>query len=132
MQKGAVARGRHCLTWMEKIITKLEEKKDLAPSDERKINRFKELPKEHDHEFEQSHIKVLDFIEAEEKATLDSKQTVFDEHVDRVSGITERLEQLENLVGTIAPVMPHASDKDDGRPEVRQNTDTEHLWYTTP
>ena len=39
--------------------------------------------------------------------------------MDRVTEIIERLEQLEDLVETIEPVMSHASDKGDGRAEVR-------------
>ena len=32
-----------------------------------------------------------------------------------------------DLVGTTEPVMPHASDKGDGRPEVRSISEAEHL-----
>ena len=44
-----------------------------------------------------------------------------------VSDIIERLEKLEDLVGTTEPVMPHASDKGDSRPQVRSITAAEHL-----
>ena len=39
----------------------------------------------------------------------------------------ERLEQLEDLLGTTVPVMPHTFDKGDGRPEVRLIIEEEHL-----
>ena len=81
-----------CLTWMEKDISKLEEKEELTPSDGKKIRRLKELAKEHDREFEERHVEVLNFIEAEDTATLESEEAVFDEHVDRVTEIIERLD----------------------------------------
>ena len=59
--------------------------------DLRKIKRLKELAKEHDHEFKQRHIEVLNFIKAEDKAALDSVEAVLDEHVNRVSEIIKRL-----------------------------------------
>ena len=58
---------------------------------------------------------------------MDSKEAFFDEHVNHFSDIIERLEHLEDLVVTTEPVMPHASDKGDGRPEVRLVTEVEHL-----
>ena len=80
------------LTRMEKYIGKLEEKEELTPSDEKKIRRLTELAKEHDHEFEGRHLEVLNFIEAEDTAALESEEAVFDEHVDRVMEFIERLE----------------------------------------
>ena len=85
------------------------------------------MAKEHDSDFEQLHVEVLNFIEAEDKTALDSGEAIFDEHVDRVSGIIERLEQLDDLIVTTEPVMPHASDKGDGRPGVKSITEAEHL-----
>ena len=88
---------------------------------------MKELAKEHDRDFEQHRVEVLNFIEAEHKAALDLEEAVFDEYVKRVLDIIKQLEQLENLVATTEPVMPHASDKGDGRPEVRLIIEVEHL-----
>ena len=67
------------LTWMQKDIGKLEE---------RKIKHLKELVKEHNDDFEH-HVAALNSIKAEDKAALDSEETVFDEHVDRVLEIIE-------------------------------------------
>ena len=119
------------LTQMEKDIGKLEEKEGLTPSDKRKIKHFKEQAMEHDRDFEQCHLEVLNFIEAEDKAALDSEEAIFDEHMDRVTEIIEQLEQLEHLVGTTKPVMPHASDKGDGtcRPVFRSITEAKHLSW---
>ena len=47
--------------------------------------------------------------------------------MDLVTEIINRLEQLEDLVGTTEPVMPHTSDKGHGRPEVRSISEAEHL-----
>ena len=99
------------LTWMKKDITKLEEKEGLTPSDLRKIKRLKELAKEHDHEFEQHHIEVLNFIQADDTPALDSEEIVFDEHVNRVLEIIAQLEQLEDLVMTTKPLRHHAFDE---------------------
>ena len=52
------------LTRMEKDIGKLEDKEELTPSDGKKIGLLKELAKEHDREFEERHVEVLNFIEA--------------------------------------------------------------------
>ena len=73
-----------------------------------KIKQLKELAKEHDREFEQRHVIVFNFIEAEDKSALESEEAVFDEHVDWVSESIKQLEQLEDLVGTTEPAMPHA------------------------
>ena len=70
---------------------------------------MKKLAKEYDREFEERHVKVLNFIVAY-TAALESEEAVFDEHVDRITEIIERLEQLEDLLGTTEPVMPHASE----------------------
>ena len=111
---------------MEKDIGRLDEKEELTLSDG-KIRHLKELAKEHDCEFEEHHVEVLNFITAEDTAALESEEAVFDEHVDHVTEIIKPLEQLEDLVGTTEPVMPHASDKGDGRAEVRLISEVEHL-----
>ena len=118
-------RGR--LTRMEKDISKLEGKEELTPSDGKKIRRLKELVKEYDCEFEQRHIEVLNFIVAEDTAALETEEAIFDEHMDRVTEFIEQLEQLEDLIGTTEPVMPHASDKGYGWAEVRSIKEAEHL-----
>ena len=66
--------------------------------------------------FEQHHIDVINFIKAGDQAALHSEESIFNEYVNCVSDNTERLEQLEDLVVTTKPLMPHASDKGDGRP----------------
>ena len=118
---------RACLTRMEKNISKLEEKEESTPLDGKKIRRLKELVKEYDHEFEEHHIEVLNFIAAEDTVALESEEAVFNEHVDHVTKFIERLEQLEDLVGTTEPVMPHASDKGSGRAEIRSISEAKHL-----
>ena len=100
---------------------------DLAPSDERKIKRLIELTKDHDREFEQRHVEVLDFYKEEDIDAISSEETIFEEHVDRVTDLIERLGQLEDRVKTTQPVMPQASDKGDGRPVVRTISEAEHL-----
>ena len=77
------------LTHIERDISSLEEKEMLTPSDQRKSRRLKDQVKEHYQEFEKRHIEVLDFIEEEDQAALDSEEKVFDEHVNRVSDIME-------------------------------------------
>ena len=56
------------LTWMEKDMGKLEEKEELTPSDGKKVRRLKELAKEHDREFKEHHVEVLNIIVAEDTA----------------------------------------------------------------
>ena len=105
-RRGTV-RGR--LTRIERDISSLEEKETLTPSERRKIKRLKDQVKEHDQEFERRHMEVLDFIEEEDQTALDAEEKVFDEHVNRVSDIMERLEKLEEPVATTEPMRPHAS-----------------------
>ena len=69
---------------------------------------------------------VLDFIENEDQAVLNSEGEVFDEHVNRVSDIIERLVKLEDLV-TTEPVTHHVPGISDDRPCVRSVTEAEHL-----
>ena len=47
--------------------------------------------------------------------------------MNRVTEFIERLEQLEDLVGTTESEMPHASNKGIGRAEVRLTSEAEHL-----
>ena len=61
---------RSCLIQIVKDISNLEEKEGLTPSDKRKIKHLKELAKEHDRDFEQCHVEVLNFIKSDEKAVL--------------------------------------------------------------
>ena len=95
------------LTRIERDIEKLEEKETLSPSDRRKVKRLKDQVKENDREFEQRHIEVLDFIESEDQTTLNDEETIFDEHVNRVADIIERLELLEEDVELVAPPTIH-------------------------
>ena len=81
----------------------------LTLSEQRKIKRLKDQIKEHHQEFEKCHIEVLDFIEEEDPAALDSEEKVFDGDVNCVSDLIEKLEKLEDLVATTEPVRPHAS-----------------------
>ena len=79
-----IARAKRCrgtvhahLTRMEKDFGKLEETEELTPSDGKKIRRLKELAKEYDREFEEHHVEVLNFIEAENRASLEPEQAHF-------------------------------------------------------
>ena len=76
-------------------------------------------------------MEVLDFIEEEDQTALKSEENVFDEHVNRVSDIIERLEKLEDLV-TTEPLTHHASGIGDHRPGVRLATEAEPTRCTTP
>ena len=80
---------------------------------------MKKLAKEHEREFEECHVEVLNFITAEHTAALKSEEAVSDEHVDCVTEFIKRLEQLEDLVRTTEPVMCHSPHKGVGRAEVR-------------
>ena len=82
------------LTKIERDISTLEEKESLAPPDQRKVKRLKEQVKEIDWDFEQRHLEVLNFIESEDRTTLDSEEKIFDEHVNCVSDLIEWLEEL--------------------------------------
>ena len=87
----------------------MEEKETLTPSERKRIVRLKDQVKEHDQEFEKRHMEVLDFIEEEDQSTLDAEEKVFDEHVNRVSDIMERLEKLEDLGATTEPLRSRVS-----------------------
>ena len=83
------------LTWAERDIAKLEVKSELASSDQRKIKRLLDQVKEDDKEFEQWHLKVLDFMDEEDQDSLEAEESICDEHGNRVMELLERLEQLE-------------------------------------
>jgi len=99
------------LTRVERDIATLEGKESLEPSDQRKVKRLKEQVKEIDRDFEQRHLEVLNFIESEDQTTLDSEEKIFDEHVNRVSDLVERLEELEVTESPVAtPSVVHVAD----------------------
>ena len=123
-RRGTV-RGR--LTRIERDITTLETKEGLTPVDQRKVKRLKEQVKETDREYEERHVQVLDFIKEEDKETLDSEEAIFEKHVDRVSDILERLEQLEEPAITTEPVPIPTPSLDDTQPVARSITEAEHL-----
>ena len=100
-------RGR--LTRVEKEIAKLEGKRTLGPSEQRKIKRLLEQVREDDTEFEQRHLEVLDFIKEEDQEALDAEETVSDKHGNRVMEIVERLEQLESIEES-EPLLTAATD----------------------
>ena len=51
--------------------------------------------KEDDSSFEQRHLEVLNFIDADDQDTLTLEEAVFDEHVNRVEELVERIAQLD-------------------------------------
>ena len=63
----------------------------------------------------------------EDTAALEPEEAVFDEHMDRITEIIQWLEQLEDLVETTEEVMTHASNKGDGRAEIRLMSEEEQL-----
>ena len=79
------------LSRIRKDIGKMEEKEEFSPLDEKKLRWLKELAMEHDLEFEEHHEEVPSFIEEEDSATLETEETVFDEHVDRVTDFIQWL-----------------------------------------
>ena len=112
------------LTRTEKDVGKLEEKvvrEGSTPADLRKIKRLKELAKEHDRDYEERHVEVLNYIEAEDTAALDAEEKIFDEHVNRVSEIIERLGELEDLVATTESLRPPASKDREVTSEMMKN-----------
>ena len=84
-------RGR--LTRIERDISSLDDKEKLTPSDQRKVKCLKDRVKENDQDFKKLHIEDLSLIEDEDQDTLHSEEKVFDEHVNCVSDIIERLEK---------------------------------------
>ena len=111
------------LTRIERDVVKLDDKEGLTHLDLSKIMRSKEQTKEHDRDFDHCRVHVENFIQAEDKAALDSEEAVFDQHVNPASDVIERQEQLEDAEF----VMPHASDKGVGWPEVRSIAEAEHI-----
>ena len=96
---------------IERDIATLEGKEGLEPSDQRKVKHLKEQVQEIDRDFEQRHLEVLNFIESEDRTTLDSEEKIFDEHVNRVSDLVERLEELEVTESPEAtPAVVHVAD----------------------
>ena len=83
------------LTRIERDIAKLEEKEELAQQDRHKVERLTEQVKESDTEFEQCHLEVLYFINEDDQDTVWQEEAVFDEHMNRVIELIERLEQFE-------------------------------------
>ena len=55
---------------------------------------MREQVKNIDGDCEQQHLEVLNFIESEDRINLDSEEKIFDEHVNRVSDLIERLEEI--------------------------------------
>ena len=120
-RRGTV-RGR--LTRIERDVTTLEKKEGLTPADQRKVKRLKEQVKEYDREYEERHVEVLDFIKEEDKDALDAEEAIFEEHVNRVSDILEKLEHLEDPATTTAPVPIGVSST---RPVSRSISEAEHI-----
>ena len=83
------------LTRIEQDIAKLEIKEELILQDQRKVERLLEQIKDNDTDFEQRHSEVLNFISEEEQDALKQEEAIFDEHVNRVAKLTERIKQLK-------------------------------------
>ena len=88
-----ILRGR--LTRIEQDIANLEDKEELALQDRHKVERLLEQINDNDTNFEQRSLEVLNFIEEEDQDTLSQDEAVFDEHVNRVAELVERMEQLD-------------------------------------
>ena len=98
--RGAVLNG---LTSIEKDVAKLEGKRMLRPSDQRRIKRLLEQVKEDDREFKECLLDVLNFIEEEDCGTLEAEERAYDSHGSRVTELRERLEELEEVEKTESP-----------------------------
>ena len=94
---------RSRLTRIEKDITRLESKMTLRPSDHRRIKRLLEQVKENDREFMERHLEVLNFIEEEDRETLEAEEKAYDAHGSRVMELRERLEEMEEVEKTESP-----------------------------
>ena len=92
-RRRGIKRGR--LTRIERDIASLERKEELAHQDQRKVERLLEQLKDNDANFETRHLEVLDLIEGEDEDTLKQEEEVFDEHINRVAELIERLEQID-------------------------------------
>ena len=94
--RGAV---RSRLTSIQKAIAKLESKMTLGSNDQRRIRRLLEQVKVDDRELEERHLEVLNFIEEEDRETLEA----YDVHGSRVIELRERLEELDEVEKTESP-----------------------------
>lgn len=83
------------LTRIEREFVSLEKKEVLAPPDQSKLERLLQQVKENDTEFEERHLDVLNFIEEGDEETLGKEETIYDEHVNRVVDLTERMERIK-------------------------------------
>ena len=86
-------RGR--LTRIEREIVDLERKDELNDQDQCKVDRLITQIKDNDSEFKQRHLEVLNFVTEEDDDTLQREENVFDEHVNRVTELIERLEPIK-------------------------------------
>ena len=82
------------IIWIQWDIATLDCKDSLGPPDQRKVNRLREQLKEIDRVFEERHLEVLNFIKGY-WVSLEAEETIFDEHMNSVSDLLERLEELE-------------------------------------
>ena len=77
----------------------------LGSSDQQKIKHLLEQVKEDHKEFEQCHLKVLNFIKEEYQDTLDTEVTAYDAHgsrvMDSVSHSTSPAEPSHSLINRI-------------------------------
>ena len=64
------------LTRIEQNIATLEGKDSLGPHDQRKVKRLKEQVKEIDRNFEDRYLEILNFIEEEDRATLEAEEKI--------------------------------------------------------
>ena len=83
------------LTRIEEDIASLERKEELSQQNQHKVDCLLEQAKDNDGTFETHHLEVLDLIEEEDQDTLKQEEAVFDEHVNKVAELVERLGQLE-------------------------------------
>ena len=86
---------RDCLTRIEREIVNLEKKVDLMDEDQRKIERLIDQIKNNDTDFEQRHLDVLDIVSEDDEDMLQREEAMFDEQVNRVTELSERLEHLK-------------------------------------
>ena len=92
-RRRGILRGR--LTRIERNIATLEDKTELTHQDGRKVEHLLDQLKENDSSFEQRHLEVLNFVDADDQDTLTQEEAVFDEHVTRVAELIGRIEQLD-------------------------------------
>ena len=92
-RRRGMLRGR--LTRIEREVVNLEKKVYFMDEDQRKIERLIDQIKDNDTDFEQRHLDVLNFVSEDDEDTLQREEAIFDEHVDRVTELIERLEHLK-------------------------------------